>query len=162
MVAILNSKLVYYHLSSHGSIIRGGYLEFRGALMEMLPIPKINKKAQQPFIELSEKIHALAVDKESRSSLFKKLLTADFKAIDTSKYGEWYRLYFSDFTEKLKRDKIIIKNKDKEEWLERFDRIQSEIKLIDTAIDQAEQELNERTYQLYDLTAEEINLIEGG
>ncbi|MCH9853230.1 MAG: hypothetical protein K0U45_06970 [Alphaproteobacteria bacterium] len=67
----------------------------------------------------------------------------------------------SYLTNKLKKDNITLKGEVKEEWLERFERLKSEIQVIDTAITQAEQTLNQLTYQLYGLTTEETNLIEG-
>lgn len=56
LTAVLNSKLSFWYLRQIGSLLGSGGFEFRKIYVEQLPIPKISKSAQQPFIDIVDKI----------------------------------------------------------------------------------------------------------
>ncbi len=56
LLAVLNSKVVWYFLKSICVVRSGGFIEVKPQYFEQIPIPEINKIAQQPFIDLVDKI----------------------------------------------------------------------------------------------------------
>ena len=88
--------------------------------------------------------------------------------VNTIKYGlikpgnklrDWPSLSFKHFTAELSKAKIKLNGENKEEWLERFTRLGSQIKDINQRIKVKEHDLNIRVFALYGLNEEEIKFI---
>ena len=56
LLALLNSKLIGFYLSSIVSKVRGGYFSLSKIYVEKVPIKNISLEQQKPFIELVDKI----------------------------------------------------------------------------------------------------------
>ena len=56
LLALLNSKLIGFYLSSIVSKVRGGYFSLSKIYVEKIPIKNISLEQQKPFIELVDKI----------------------------------------------------------------------------------------------------------
>jgi len=59
LTVVLNSKLCYWYLLQIGSKLGEKGFEFRKIYVEQLPIPKIPRSDQKPFIDLVDKILAI-------------------------------------------------------------------------------------------------------
>ena len=160
LVAILNSDLAYWYLLNAGSVIRGGYLEFRENLLVMLPVPMLSKLEQKPFIDLSELLHRMAAERYDKGKEFIGLLKADFNITDlSSRLNNWSESDFRKFQTALKEQGVSLSGGTKEDWHERFNRFKKQIKTIDVKIAKHEQELNAAVYALYGLSDAEIAFI---
>lgn len=156
--AILNSDLAYWYLSGSGSVIRGGFVEFRERLVKSIPVPEISKAEQAPFITLSNDLHDLAGNRLAVSHRFSDLLTEEFDLPAMGgRIANWHSVTFQEFVAALKREKISLTGQVKEEWHERFNRLQGEIRSAEEAIKLLEQQLNSRVEILYGLTQDEID-----
>ncbi len=71
LTAILNSKLSFWYLQQIGSLLGSNGFEFRKIYVEQLPIPQIPKPAQQPFIELVNKIITAKKNKDLEAKIDK-------------------------------------------------------------------------------------------
>ena len=59
-LALLNSKLLWYFLTTTGSVLRGGFFRFKTNYLLPFPIPKeLLQSEQKPFITLVDQILAL-------------------------------------------------------------------------------------------------------
>ena len=61
LIATLNSKILWYFISSTGYILRGGYFTFKTEYLKPFPIPRSpidNPTLQKPLITLVDKILA--------------------------------------------------------------------------------------------------------
>jgi hypothetical protein len=67
---------------------------------------------------------------------------------------------FKTFLSELKKQKIVLKGEDKDDWFDRHTRLKDQIKDLDAQIAAQEQELNTLVYALYGLTPEEIAYIQ--
>ena len=78
----------------------------------------------------------------------------------TKKIEKWHSLEWSDFEKELKRIKIVLTGEQKEDWFERFNRLKEEAQTLKTEIDKTDREIDQMVYDLYDLTEEEIQIVE--
>ncbi len=67
LTALLNSKTIEWFYSQISNKIRGGYLRAFSDYMKQIPIPKIEEKAQKPFVALVDRI--LELKKEGKDTL---------------------------------------------------------------------------------------------
>ena len=59
LLALLNSKLLWYFLTSTGSVLRGGFFRFKTNYLMPFPIPKeLSQSEQKPFIAVVDQILA--------------------------------------------------------------------------------------------------------
>ncbi|PCJ41400.1 MAG: hypothetical protein COA81_07430 [Alphaproteobacteria bacterium] len=157
MVAIMNSDLVYWYLSNRGSNLRGGYLEFVDWLVKLMPIPQISAQEQKPFETLSIELHEITSKRLALTQRFTNLLKEEFGLEKLSaKLENWHELSFKDFLKELAKKKVKLTGEDKEEWHERFNRLQTDIKALNEALNAKEQQLNALVHVLYGLTDEEV------
>jgi ketosteroid isomerase-like protein len=78
----------------------------------------------------------------------------------TKKIEHWHFLEWSDFEKELKRIKLVLAGEQKEDWFERFNRLKAEAQTLKTEIDKTDREIDQMVYELYDLTEEEIQIVE--
>ena len=69
-------------------------------------------------------------------------------------------LSLSDFENELQKNKITLLGVSKDDWFDRFERFKIQALEIKTQIDKTEKEIDSLVYKLYDLTEEEIKLVE--
>ena len=61
----------------------------------------------------------------------------------------------------LKKQKIILNGALKDDWYDRFNRFKQQAVELKSIIEKTDREIDTLVYQLYDLTDEEIKIIEG-
>ncbi len=160
LTAYFNSSCAQYWIKHTCPEIDGPSYELRKVFFENIPVPMLSPQQQQPFITLSEKIHALVETQTGDRQKFINLLVAEFPRADADKLTNWHQKTFADLLASLKKSKVTLTGALKEDWLERYDRIKTETDALTPQITAAEQQLNQLTYQLYGLTADEIKMIE--
>jgi hypothetical protein len=161
LAAILNSKLTYWYLYARGSILSGGFLEFVDWLVKLMPIPQISEAEKEPFIALSKSLHDLAAQRHVLSIRMTNLLKQEFGITKLSaKLTDWSAHDFKTFLSELKKQKIVLKGENKDDWFDRHTRLKDQIKGLEAQIAAKEQELNTLVYALYGLTPEEIAYIQ--
>ncbi len=94
LLALLNSKLVGFYLSSIVSKVRGGYFSLSKIYVEKIPLKKISSIEQKPFIKLVDKIidsknkdkDTLAIEAEIDQMVYKlyDLSKGEIKQIEDS------------------------------------------------------------------------------
>ncbi|MEI7539259.1 MAG: TaqI-like C-terminal specificity domain-containing protein, partial [Candidatus Saccharibacteria bacterium] len=160
VLGILNSKLIsFYYNHLYGSTkIGGGYFDLKGVQIKKLPIPRTNKEQSDSIERLVEAMIEKTSILEMNSSRFKKLLINEFSLDSLSaKLNKWWVLDFTDFVSVLK---VKLSLSQKDELLQLFDKYRAECIQIDSQIKQTDQDIDQLVYKLYDLSAEDINLIE--
>jgi hypothetical protein len=83
LLAVLNSKVVWYFLKSICVIRSGGYIEVKPQYFEQIPIPNIEAKTQTELTELTEK----AIREKNNNQ------QADIATIETQIDQLVYKLY---------------------------------------------------------------------
>jgi hypothetical protein len=90
------------------------------------------------------------------------MLLRKFNLIEVPKKIEDFYLYsYSDLIKELAKKKIKLSLSDEAEWEEYFNTESKKALELKSKIDATDKEIDQMVYKLYDLTEEEIRIIEG-
>ena len=162
ILTIINSKLLgWYHNKTSPKANKGLFPKILVNDVRNLPLVNIPLEKQQPFIEKADKMLSLNRELQDLSQKFQRMLLRKFDVEKLStKLQEWYLLDFSDFIKELKRLKVKLSLSQESEWEEYFLEEKSKAIAVDSEIKNTDKEIDSMVYKLYDLTDEEIKIIE--
>jgi hypothetical protein len=160
LLSLLSSKLSWFMLSSETNIARGGYLRLRSDFVSRLPLP-----IDDPDLAaLGDKASVSAVARWTAESE-----TAD-RILDLApperrklnrKLERWWELDFAAFRAEVKRAlKADIPLRERRDWETYLAEQGAKVRALDAEIAAGEAEIDRIVYRLFDLTPEEITLIE--
>ena len=174
LLAILNSKLVWYFLTNICVVRSGGYIEVKPQYFEQIPIPEINN--QETLNAKTDNIIAFTSKLQKVEKSFAKYLQSQFKIKKLSKkLQNWHELEFADFIKELNKaikkankevatattsGHVHLTKKNEMEWMELFEEKKSEAQIIKNEIEKTDKEIDQMVYELYGLTEDEISIIE--
>ena len=161
ILSILNSNVIAFY---YDNIFNIG-AEFTTAVaienLDLIPIRNITLINQKPFIEKADLMLNLNKDLQEQSQKFLTLLQSDFNIEKpTTKIENWYNLTWSEFEKELNKLKIILLGTQKEDWLDRFNRLKTQAQDLQNKINQTDKAIDTMVYELYGLNEEEIALVE--
>jgi hypothetical protein len=158
--AVLNSSLLWFYLSSSGNVLRGNYFRFNTKYIE--PFYFDPKLAREDFFK--EKIEQISQLNSGFKNAVSKMLTLVQFEFGLNEYSNslksWYNLTFAEFLLELKKKKIELTVNQKSEWLDFYESEKSKVVLIKSQIIQTDLEIDRLVFELYDLTEEEIQIVE--
>jgi hypothetical protein len=127
--------------------------------MEIIPIKIPENK--QPFIERADLMHSLKNSLQEIVQKFQRSIERKFN-LDSlpKKLEDWYLLSYSDFIKELAKKKIKLSLSDEAEWEEYFNTESKKALELKYKIDATDKEIDQMVYKLYDLTEEEIAIVE--
>ena len=73
----------------------------------------------------------------------------------------WYTLTAAEFLKELSKQKIKLSLAEQQEWLQYFTEQQTKANAIQQTINQTDKAIDAMVYALYNLTEEEIKIVEG-
>jgi hypothetical protein len=164
LLAYLNSKLAWFFFSSVTNIARGGYLRLRTEFVEQIPIPNASKSLTSQMIKISENCTTLAtrrleIQNEVHNRIFSDLAPAYAKP--TARLQNFWTLDFAAFrVEVTKAFKTEIPVKDRDGWEKYLAQKSAEVIALTAQIEAAERKIDAIVYKLFDLTPDEIKLLE--
>ncbi len=159
LLGILNSKLVWFFLKGICVQRSGGYLEVKPQYFEKIPIPQKTESWSEEIRLKVESIQLNTKTKHIGDERFKSLLASEFEIEQwAAKLNKWWTLDYSSFIGALKV-KLTLAQKD--ELLSVFDKYSTELIALDNEIQETEKEIDQLVYELYDLTKEEVAIVEG-
>tara|TARA_R110002050_G_scaffold73864_2_gene158781 strand:- start:6754 stop:10038 length:3285 start_codon:yes stop_codon:yes gene_type:complete len=173
LTAILNSKPVEFFLHSISTKKQGGYYSYLNSFLEQIPIPNIENAE---IITASKCAEALIKDSISLNKKFIKYLADKFKIQKFSnKLQDWHDLNFGKFIKELNKAikatnkerakenlELVpeLSKKDEFEWMELFEENKKKAQELHAQIATTEKEIDQIVYELYELTEEEIRIVE--
>lgn len=167
LLAILNSKIItFYYDNVYGSTkIGGGYIDLKGSQIATFPIPVSDVSHEQIRVALSslaDKMLSLNVDLQKSVQRFLKRVQENLNPAKISSTLEnFYTLEFADFVKELAKQKVKLSLKQQDEWEEYFAEYKTDCVALSEEITATDNEINRLVYKLYDLTDEEIAIVEG-
>jgi hypothetical protein len=162
LVALLNSKLIFYFLKQICSTLQGGYYDFRRPYIEKIPVHRNLNELEYPLSELSNSQLSKNKELQQINFQFQKLLYSKFETINiNTKLDKWFTLSFAEFSKELLKQKIKLTLTQESEWLAFFEQEKQKALAIKTEIDNTDKEIDKMVYELYGLTEEEIKIVEG-
>jgi hypothetical protein len=94
--------------------------------------------------------------------MFLKRIKANFTVGNiTGKMQNFYDHDFKTFIAELGKQKVSISIKAQDEWEQYFDSYKTEINTLQHQISQTDKEIDRMVYHLYELTEDEIKIVEG-
>lgn len=162
LLPLLNSKLMWFYIKNTSSVYSGGYFAFNTTFLNPFPVPgtdKINNFNLASKGELNINNTILFQDVILK---FQRTLQRKFEGLEKlpKKLENWYELTFADFIKELKKKKIVLSLGEEAEWEDYFLAEQEKAVAIKSQINQTDKEIDTMVYELYDLTDEEIAIIE--
>ena len=163
LVALLGSKAMWLILFGLASPLRGGQwrLELREQYMSTLPVPAPSTSfaALEP---IAVRIQTNSEDSRMRRAAFlTRLNDVAPGARSASFLQDWPNFTFDELRRNLqKRLKVEIPVAERDEWERYFNARKAEVEALSVRIGDAEAEINDRVYRLFDLDRDEIALIE--
>lgn len=160
LTAIFNSKLCKLWIWYNCPELLGGTREIRKVYFENFAIPDCGY--QQEFIKLADL--AITLHKElhiKRSRFLKRLYNQpDWENIKiTSVLANFDTLTFVDFLKELSKQKIKLSLVQQDEWEEYFNHYKTECNELVNEITAVDSKIDELVYKLYNLTEEEIQVV---
>ncbi len=161
-LSLLASKLLAFYFRYSSNEFDELFPKIRLEEFKQLPIKLIEIEQQQQFIDRADKMIALNKDIQTIQSQFLQLLQSKV-AIDkpSNKLQEWYILDFKGFLAELKKAKVKLSLAEEAEWMEYFNQQRSKAQALKAEIDKTDKEIDQLVYKLYNLTEEEIKIVEG-
>lgn len=166
LLGLLNSRVLWFILSSMSPPVRGGFHELRVQYVEKLPIPSWNESARAKLAAASEQASKAAQERLTLQMALTRRI-ADLCPPEgvpklTTKLKEWWTLPdFAAFRGEVKKVfKVDIPLADRSAWEDWITRDRAEIARLSAEIAKAEAEIDRIVYELFDLTPDEIALLE--
>ena len=159
LLAIINSRLIsWYHTKAHSKAnAETSIPKILVKDLRSLPIISVDIKLSQK----SEMMLSLNEELQTLSEKFIRTLQRKFDIDKLSKKLEnWHEITYAEFIKELAKKKIKMSLADEAEWEEYFLAEQTKAKQLIAEIDRTDREIDQMVYQLYDLTAAEIAIIE--
>ncbi len=156
LLVIINSKLISYFYLNQSAIATKD--DFRQTtLSELRKIPIKKNTDQTPFIRLAD----IMLTKNKELQELNSKILGMLKIIKvTNALKEWYNLDWAQFELELQQQKIKFQGSDKDDWYDRFDRMKKEALAIKSVIDSTDKEIDILVYRLYDLTFDEVKIVD--
>ena len=162
LLVIINSKIVWYFLTSICVVRSGGYIEVKPQYFEQIPIPYLSEDTQKPFIEKADIMLSRNKELQETTKHFLHLLQSKFAGLSiNNKLEKYYNLSFADFINELGKQKMKLSLQQESDWLTFFEQEKQKANAIKTVIDTTDKQIDEMVYKLYGLTEEEIKIVEG-
>ena len=162
LLALINSKLIWYFLTSICVVRSGGYIEVKPQYFEQIPIPDIELNNEHPLAAKAESNIKTTKQLQEASQKFQRSIERKFELTELSnKLQEWYQLSYAEFVKELAKKKKKLSPSDEAEWETYFLQEQKKAQELKANIDATDKEIDQMVYELYELTEEEIRIVEG-
>ena len=166
LLAVLNSKVIWFDFCSRTTAVRGGWREATAQHIEPLPMPSIADTAKSELGQLAEKASKAAQERLTlQTALMRRIPDLCPPGRDpklTTRLQEWWTLPdFAAFRAEVKKVfKADIPLAERSSWEDWITRDRAEIARLSAEIAQAEAKIDSIVYGLFDLTPDEIALLE--
>jgi hypothetical protein len=164
LCALLNSALVWRQLQANARIKRGGYIEAEAQYVERLPIPDMPPDARAQLASLGEACTDAAGGRfEIEAAVRRRILdlAPSERAKLTGKLETWHELDFAAFRAEVKRAfHADVPVKERGEWEAYLADNGARVRALSEQIAAAEREIDRIVYALFDLTAEDVAVLE--
>ena len=161
ILAQLNSKLFNYYHKAKTLGENKAFAQFSGEYIESFPC-KVPLDNDNKFKILSNSITSQYNDLDLLTGKFQRMLQRKFELEDLpGKLQNWYLLSYKEFIAELGKKKIKLTLAQEAEWEDYFNTEKAKALEIKNQIDSTEKEIDRMVYALYELTEEEVKIVEG-
>ena len=151
---------MWFYISNTSSEYSGGYFAFTFNYLKDFPLPKVLSKPKElkRLVSLQTRISNEYLD---TITSFLNLLQSKFDIDKLSrKLENWHELEFKQFLAELKKKKVKLSLNEEAEWMDYFNEKKAEAQELKSKIDAIDNELDHLVYKLYDLTYDEVLIVD--
>ena len=168
LTALINSQLMsFYHRKQFLEEFKDRFQKILIKDAKEFPIRIISFEEQQAFVLKVQQVIKLTAQSRDFIEKFIKYFSVKLSIQELSrKLQNWHELEFGEFIKEL--NKAIRKSgveklskMDEMDWMEVFETKKAEVQAIKLGIDKTDKQIDQMVYKLYDLTEEEIKIVEG-
>ncbi|MFI8750081.1 Eco57I restriction-modification methylase domain-containing protein [Vreelandella lionensis] len=166
LLALLNSNVAWFFFTGATTVFRGGYFRMKNQFVEILPIPEISNVKEKKLCKFAQQAQELAERRLERQIELTRRIP-DLCPIGrepkmNTKLHEWWTLPdFAAFRAEVKKVfKSDIPLSERTEWEDWINRNKADISRLTSEIAQVESQINSLVYDLFELTIDEIALLE--
>ena len=172
LLALLNSKLVYFYLKNVCTTLQGGFYDFRRDKITTIPVNNNFDSIENELSIFGDKLINLTEKYNKKESDFISLLLSKFYISKPSKKLEnWHKLDFGEFLKELEKARKKSAKENETKYSKLTLREEAELMLyfneqklkaeeLKAEIDKTDKEIDQMVYELYGLTKEEIEIVE--
>jgi len=165
VLGVLNSKIIDWYFGFIGKP-KGNSREYFNEPLAKIPIFPADNVTQSSISKLVDSISCKSNEYQHMTSNFLKYLQTKFPLEKPGKkLQNWHELDYGEFIKEL--NKAIKKagckklgKKDEMDWMDVFNVKRGESQKIKSEIDETDKEINKIVYKLYELTEEQIQIVE--
>jgi hypothetical protein len=147
--------------------VRGGFHRLKSQYLGELPIPTADVSTRAHLAQLAESAQRAAEARRDLQAAFHRRILTDLvpggaTARLSGKLAGWPALDFKAFHEEVKKQfKAPIPLAERDAWQARFEADRTRVAELTAEILRCEREIDRLVYALFNLTEEEIRLVEG-
>ena len=157
LLLIINSNLIGYYIVDKS---KGG-IDFYPDDFKNIPIKNITAKDQIPYIAKADEMLSLNMLYDQTIQKFQRSLERKFAITELpKKIQDWYLLSYPDFIKELEKKKIKLSLSEEAEWETYFTSEAKKALELKSQIEKTDKEIDQMVYALYELTEDEIQIVE--
>ena len=163
LLVILCSKLSTYFFSKFLSTdtLQGAYSSIYPEDLREIPIKNAPIHQQKIFCEMSNLMLKNNSELQLNSKKFLKSILRKFELEDLpKKLQDWYLLSYAEFIKELEKKKIKLSLSEEAEWETYFSTEAKKALELKAQIEKTDKEIDQMVYALYELTEDEIQIVE--
>ena len=161
LLSILNSKLLGWVTNEICPVKMGGARKYGLDYIRKLPIKSIDVNSQLPFIERADTMLSLNKELQEQTQKFQRSLERKFALSELpKKLQDWYLLSYAEFIKELEKKKIKLSLSEEAEWETYFSTEAKKALELKAQIEKTDKEIDQMVYALYELTEDEIQIVE--
>lgn len=162
VLAILASKLVsYLYVNTSSIATKDDFRQTTLSEIRQLPIIIPVKDVRDKFATKADFLITLNKDLFIILDAFLKFVRNKYGIQTTGKKLQtWHELDFKDFVKELKKSKVQLSITEEAEWMQYFNEQKQKAQELKAEIDRVDAEIDRMVYELYNLTEEEIQIVE--
>ncbi|MGL4866925.1 MAG: Eco57I restriction-modification methylase domain-containing protein [Cetobacterium sp.] len=158
---LLNSKFLTFIYQMFSMEEGRNLSQVKPILLKELPICNFTSDQVELLSIFYKQQKELNIELNKKIKLFHKRILSNFKILDISKKIEkFYTLEFLDLLKELKKYKVKLSLLEQDEWEDYFNLYKKECIILINNIKALDDEIDKNIYKMYNLTKEEIILIE--
>lgn len=166
LLALLSSSTLWFYARGLATAYRGGFFRLFSQYVEVFPVPVVSPGIRQTLEILAQEAQRAAEARRDLLASFRRRILTDLahggaSAKLTKKLADWPELDFKAFHDEVKKQfRQPIPLVERDDWQTLFESTKAKVAALSAEITQHEKAVDQVVYELFELTNEEIALIE--
>jgi type I restriction-modification system DNA methylase subunit len=162
LTALFNSSLAKLWIWYNCPELLGGTREIRKVYFEHFPVPMASQEQKEILEQYARERTNFTSNIQALISKFTRNIQREFNLEKLStKLENWYHLTYNEFLKEIEKNKVKLSLSQKAEWEDYFIQESKKALEIKHQIETTDNEIDRMVYELYELTEEEIGVVEG-